>query len=571
MDISEEKDIKSSYGHLSIAQKYPRQYTGKGVFTIPFGWNATPLSSYDFTIDQRDKIYLKENDKSDIPVTILFYDEAFLEQDLLNIVRDMFLNSSSKIGESIFRFCNLSVETILAEEFRRIRGDKTHPFNTILSPNSKSGNPVHTNIFVLVYKKGYPQCIYEGPVNEESFTEFIVKFSKDSTYFNEVKKNSENVKEQLWISYNRLDSSKKGSLDKKFLEAFSDAPTLVEAVTTKPRPWPRGFISHTKAILSGAGAKARFEFKEDKGTFQGIKDDENNIWRNTLTNYFLKFQDKVISDQNNKNPLSAIYIKYNNYNKDKRRELCNELINAIFTSYYNDFFIPRVKKIQQNSQNNKNKGEEMAIVKNNALMIYGLLTALLQQNIYDSSFLGGEDPIKISVDYYGCYLYKKDENFDTDNKDKLRGLFITEGLNIKYATFISNYIYDNDSKILKILKEKYGVIINKFNQDKINSDSEEEREKVVDVDSVLDAIKTNVENNIALFKKSKDELFKILNKEDYPFIKYKEDEDDNIVEEEFDDDDNLKEILEELNGKDKGKRIDIYNSILNPEKSGGKK
>jgi hypothetical protein len=133
-------------------------------------------------------------------------------------------------------------------------------------------------------------------------------------------------------------------------------------------------------------------------------------------------------------------------------------------------------------------------------MIYGLLTALLQQNIYDSSFLGGEDPIKISVDYYGCYLYKKDENFDTDNKDKLRGLFITEGLNIKYATFISNYIYDNDSKILKILKEKYGVIINKFNQDKINSDSEEEREKVVDVDSVLDAIKTNVENNIALFK-----------------------------------------------------------------------
>jgi hypothetical protein len=68
MDTLDGDPISSSFGHLSINQKYPREYSyssgggkgGGGYFTIPYGFKATPLSSYDFTIEQRDKIYLKE-------------------------------------------------------------------------------------------------------------------------------------------------------------------------------------------------------------------------------------------------------------------------------------------------------------------------------------------------------------------------------------------------------------------------------------------------------------------------------------------------------------------------------
>jgi len=336
MDNPDADPSNSSFGHLSIGQKYPREYSysstegkkGGGYFTIPYGFKATPLSSYDFTIEQRDKIYLKENDKSDLPVVIFFYDEYYLKSDILEKARSMFLSASNTFGMAIFRFCNLSIETVLAEEFKRIREDKTHPFNLIIYPSSNS----KSNLFVLVYKKGYPQCIYEGPVNETSFKIFLTGLS-DPSYLLKIKKSSSSVKEQLWIEYNKTIEAKSVIVEKDFLEAFSEAPTLVESVIVKPAPWPRGRMEHTDAntILS------KFSKIKDK-KIEGITGKDADRWARILYNYGIKLNEKMLNDRKNRGILSAVNL-IPLTRDDEIKDYVYDILTEIFKSKYNDLFL----------------------------------------------------------------------------------------------------------------------------------------------------------------------------------------------------------------------------------------
>lgn len=559
MDNLDGDPSSSSFGHLSINQKYPREYSysstgGKasgGYFTIPYGFKATPLSSYDFTIEQRDKIYLKENDKTDLPVVIFFYDEFYLKSDILEKARSMFLEVSNVFSLAIFRFCNLSIETVLAEEFKRIRDDKTHPFNLIISPSSST----KSNLFVLVYKKGYPQCIYEGPSDKNTFINFLSGLSNPE-YIIKLKKTPGTIKEQLWIDYNKTAESKSIVIDKDYLEAFSDAPALVESVIVKPAPWPRGRMEHTEANTT----LSKFSKTKDKKV-EGITGKDSDRWAKILYNYGIKLSEKMFNDRKNKGILSAVNL-IPLTRDDEIKDYIFDIITEIFkTPKYNDFYLPPI------NQNQNKSGGEDAIIKNNSLMVYGIITTLLYLNKYNESFLPSltykEEAIKIAVSFYGCYLYKKDERFNTEEVEKLRGLFISEGLNPKYAAPISTYIVENDSLVIKVLKNKLEGNINKFNNEEV-----ENKEDKVNLDEVLEVIKTNIIENINnVFKDG--ELLETSKANKFPLTKFIQNEDDSYEEADMDDDYEFKGVLEYLNGRVSidSVRKGLYECVKDPRKN----
>jgi hypothetical protein len=541
--------VQTSLGHLSIAQKYPRTYNSKtGFFTIPYGFKATPLSSYDFTIDQRDKIYLKENDKSDTPVAILFYDEYYLTEDnTLDIVQKMFLDVSGKVGTVIFRFCNLSIETVLAEEFKRIREDKTHPFNTIISSSSKS----NTNIFVLVYKKGYPQCKYEGPVNTKSFENFIINFTSDVKYFEDIKRNPNEVKNQIWIEYNNFDLKEKSNFPKKVIESFSESPALLRAIESKPIPIPRNRMSET---LGGFTTNKSTGKVND--TIEWVKSSDNKykvenifgeIWTNKLRMYGYKFDDKIKNDKNTIRPLDNIGVSKEN--------LISKLLTSMFKSTYREFFIPQIKKKQDNRGNTGGGGGEDAVIKNNSSIIYEILSRLQPYtNTAVNIFKSPTDTIEAAVNLYGFYLYKLDDRIPITTQNDLSGLYRLEGFNPLISSVAADYIFVKDKSIISYIVENVNkalVIYNK--RDDVNKDEEID---LID-NTEATAIKEIIENNVNIKLNYTGENF--------PMIYWYKDN-DGYFNEDTDEKTDLDEDLQDFLDNNFNLRKSIYNFYSNPQK-----
>ena len=75
-------------------------------FTIPYATNIEILTGADFTIDSREKIYLKD-DKSTNRYVILFYKEKEADPQKLRPIQKIFIDTGSqKFQDVSFKVCS---------------------------------------------------------------------------------------------------------------------------------------------------------------------------------------------------------------------------------------------------------------------------------------------------------------------------------------------------------------------------------------------------------------------------------------------------------------------------------
>jgi hypothetical protein len=207
----------------SFPQNFSQQYPSfnipmsrDGAYVIPYSSNLKIFTGGNFTLDQRDKIYLKDN-SSGVNYIILFYKENPSQSQefktYLNSIQNLFIKISSVSIEKVeFRICNLSVDELLNKAFEEVKSNSTHPFNWIRSAK----NP---DIYILIYSSGYPQMFYEGPLNEIYLSQFANNLSDTGTADNFYNKygtvngffdsrgQGQTYKEQAWIDFKSNPSS----------------------------------------------------------------------------------------------------------------------------------------------------------------------------------------------------------------------------------------------------------------------------------------------------------------------------------------------------------------------------
>lgn len=438
-------------------------------YTIPYSSKIKVLTGSDFTVDSREKIYLRD-DKENTRYVILFYKEEETDSQKLRAIQNVFIKSASisAIEGISFKVCNLSVDSTLKAAFKYVMDTPAHPFNWI-------HNAADTNIFILIYYSGYPQMFYEGPLETSAFTEFTLYLSTPTKA------------ENLFEKYNSGNGfinrdARKTYIDQAWGKYSPSGGLSVADALIKPENIPVG----VRAIAKGEyiGNPPGIEGNPDQ-TFPsrntGIKESKIKLWTDNINQIYK-------SDNNRIREMLSDKLVANN--KDS-----NKISEEFGNSNYIDYLI-----VYGKNPDNKLK----SIIRD----VYDISKKLYM--LKDAYGLKTEDIAKLAVNMYGFYKFKeKDPSVKIENSEELEALYISQNI-------VSKLVNVNPVFISQISKNVAAEILNvtgsintaKKLLEKFNTKNNKEAGKK-DLD--LDEMKT-------LIVYFKDKIEDLKNTEDYKDI-----------------------------------------------------
>ena len=154
----------------------------------------------DFSFENRHLICISNKDFLNKNVVLLFYKKSDRKD---KHIYEVF----SKVGNSLkivnLNFVCCAVDTIpgLEKTFQEIAADSDHPYHWI---KNKRENEIGGNIkfpFILIYRKGFPQCFYEGSLEESEFRDYCIQMSIKPEFNNHVTSSPEEIVKQQWMEY----------------------------------------------------------------------------------------------------------------------------------------------------------------------------------------------------------------------------------------------------------------------------------------------------------------------------------------------------------------------------------
>lgn len=125
------------------------------------------LKEKNFALDSKDLVTLKFDD------VILVLLDTGGEDDYSKALRDNFIEAGKRAVGPVFAICNLKCETSVASAFMRIRGNLNHPFNWTAGDFP----------YILVYRDGWPQAIYNGDPDAELIRKYAETDAGQPTYY----------------------------------------------------------------------------------------------------------------------------------------------------------------------------------------------------------------------------------------------------------------------------------------------------------------------------------------------------------------------------------------------------
>jgi hypothetical protein len=423
---------------MSDSYNFSQQYT------IPYATNIQILTGSDFTIDSREKIYLRDDNKINRYV-ILFYREETAEAQKLKAIQKIFIDiSSGQTFEGIkFRVCNLSADPKLRRAFDDVREDQAHPFNWI----EKAADP---NIFILIYFSGYPQMFYEGPLQKLAFNEFISKhlstnlrskliFQKYNSGNGFIGDSKETYFQQAWGKY-----VPSGGLDvASALIKTEDIPAGVRVIAEKEYIGPPPGVAVTQ-----------LPSRSDTNNPKSIKNSKTNIWTEKINQIYKE-------DKNNKivGMLTSGLVK--NGGKDS-----NLISKAFNESIYIDYLVVYTGK----------KPDEQ--IKGLARQVYDIAKKIyILKDAY--GLTNPEDIAKLAVNMFGFYKFKeKDPSVKVEKANELEALYVSQNVITKLVNVNPVFVQQIAKNVADTILNEEGSLkiaqqIQKYFNDRKGTDKKE--------------------------------------------------------------------------------------------------
>jgi hypothetical protein len=159
----------------------------------------------DFSFENRHLICISNKEFINKNVVLLFYKKSDRKDKQ---IYEIF----SKVGNSLkiinLNFVSCAVDTIpgLEKTFQEIASDPDHPYHWIRNKpkNEEKDGDLSGNVrfpFILIYRKGFPQCFYEGPLEESEFRDYCIQLTVKSDFVNQIQALPEEIIKQQWMEY----------------------------------------------------------------------------------------------------------------------------------------------------------------------------------------------------------------------------------------------------------------------------------------------------------------------------------------------------------------------------------
>ena len=443
-------------------------YSGGGgksfeTFTIPYQSGVVGiLTGADFTLDQREKIYLR--DVSPRIYVILFYKQREIinspndsDRTVFDGIQKIFMSVGSS-ENALLKVCNLSIDDNLNNAFSKI--DESHPFSWIRAAANR-------NFYILVYKNGYPQMFYQGPVEVPSLKEFIdnigvndpsVKDYYRNIFMKTVSGNEEILKEyrkQAWNDYTQKISGKTfvSSYEKEIVSSLATqaqlpSKTIDYLKTETVQGWPRSFgfnIPTNVEETYKTNAKTWNELFKNKTKSKGKQ--KGGVKLDSLSDYVSKPGD----------PPGGAY----------------------YNSPYRNFLSTNTKEGNTKDKDGKKK-QKSGGLGSLVEQYVSILKELYPLKEYLTRKSGSSNPneyiTKLTMDMLGFYKWRESQPpYKIENETDLKNQFINIG---KYDEEIADIVSKNIlGKSAKLLNEIFG------------NDTKDE-----DKDAILDYIDNQINN-----------------------------------------------------------------------------
>jgi hypothetical protein len=124
------------------------------------------LDASDFNLDSREYITLKYDDC----ILVLFYVENTESYQLANI----WAISAAQVVGPVFAAINMASDRRVAEAFTRLRSDGNNPMQWAA---------LRQYPFILVYRKGWPTAVYNGPREVQALIDYAMTLACQAGYY----------------------------------------------------------------------------------------------------------------------------------------------------------------------------------------------------------------------------------------------------------------------------------------------------------------------------------------------------------------------------------------------------
>jgi hypothetical protein len=157
-------------------------------------------SREDFSLESRHLICIANRDYINKNAIILFYKKSDKKD---KIIYEVF----NKVGNTLkilnLNFISCAVDQIpgLEKTFQEIANDPDHPYNWIKNKPKNEESESSRFPFMIVYRKGFPQCFYEGPIEEKEFRDFCIQTAVKSDFTHNLAVSSDEIVKQQWMEY----------------------------------------------------------------------------------------------------------------------------------------------------------------------------------------------------------------------------------------------------------------------------------------------------------------------------------------------------------------------------------
>lgn len=166
-------------------------------------------NSSDFSLENRHIICIANKEYLNKNIALLFYKKSDRKD---KPIYEVF----TKVGNSLklvnLNFISCPVDSIpgFEKKFHEIASDSDHPYNWIKNKPKNEEKDSDTSLikfpFILMYRKGFPQGFYEGPIDEKSFREYCIQFSVKTDNCQYFSTDSYEIVKQQWVEYRIKDT-----------------------------------------------------------------------------------------------------------------------------------------------------------------------------------------------------------------------------------------------------------------------------------------------------------------------------------------------------------------------------
>jgi len=189
----------------------------------------------DFSLENRHLICIANKEYITKNVILLFYKKSDKKD---KVIYDIF----SKIGNSLklinlnFVSCAIDVIPGLEKAFQEIANDPDHPYHWIRNKpkNEEEGTTVIRFPFLLIYRKGFPNGFYEGPLEEKEFRDFCIQMAVKIDFTHQIPSTSSEIVKQQWMEYR--EKEKEEIKGKQVMDAFNAVDYSVKGMLSSFLP-----------------------------------------------------------------------------------------------------------------------------------------------------------------------------------------------------------------------------------------------------------------------------------------------------------------------------------------------